>query len=73
MDDVRGGSTGFSSAGFTMNGVTPSYNTGLSGPTGAEGKSGPSVIAPIPENRCGVFRPASVNSPMSIALTRARL
>jgi outer membrane autotransporter protein len=55
MDDVRGGSTGFSSAGFTMNGATPSYSAGLGGPTGAEGKSGPSVMAPIPENRWGVF------------------
>jgi outer membrane autotransporter protein len=52
MDDVRAGSTGFSGAGFTINGTSPS---GLSGPTGAEGKAGPSVLAPIPENRWGVF------------------
>jgi outer membrane autotransporter protein len=55
MDDVRGGSTGFSSAGFTMNGVTPGYSAGLAGPTGTEGKGGQSVMAPIPENRWGVF------------------
>ena len=39
----------------TMNGSTPSFSGGLAGPTGAEGKSGPSVLAPIPENRWGVF------------------
>jgi outer membrane autotransporter protein len=55
MDDIRVGSTGFSSAGFTMNGITPSFSGGLGGPTGAEGKAGPSVLAPIPENRWGVF------------------
>ena len=55
MSNVRAGSTGFSSAGFTMNGVTPSYSSGLAGPTGAEGKTGPSVLAPVPENRWGVF------------------
>jgi outer membrane autotransporter protein len=55
MDDIRGGSTGFSAAGFTMNGITPSFSGGLAGPTGAEGKAGPSVLAPIPENRWGVF------------------
>jgi outer membrane autotransporter protein len=55
MDDVRTGSTGFSAAGFTMNGSTPNFGGGLSGPTGAEGKAGPSVLAPIPENRWGVF------------------
>jgi outer membrane autotransporter protein len=55
MDDVRAGSTGFSSAGFTMNGSSPNFSVGLAGPTGVEGKSGPSVLAPIPENRWGVF------------------
>jgi outer membrane autotransporter protein len=55
MDYIHAGSTGFSAAGFTMNGITPSYSSGLGGPTGAEGKTGPSVIAPIPENRWGVF------------------
>jgi outer membrane autotransporter protein len=55
LDDVRAGSTGFNSASFKMNGSTPSFSGGLAGPTGAEGKSGPSVLAPIPENRWGVF------------------
>jgi outer membrane autotransporter protein len=55
MNNVHAGSTGFSAAGFTINGVTPSYSSGLSGPTGAEGKTGPSVLAPVPENRWGVF------------------
>jgi uncharacterized protein with beta-barrel porin domain len=55
MDDIHTGSTGFSSAGFTMNGSTPSFSAGLSSPTRAEGKAGPSVLAPIPENRWGVF------------------
>jgi fibronectin-binding autotransporter adhesin len=55
MSNIRAGSTGFSSAGFTMNGVTPTYSSGLAGPTGAEGKTGPSVLAPVPENRWGVF------------------
>jgi outer membrane autotransporter protein len=55
MDDIRAGSTGFNAAGFTMNGITPSFSGGLGGPTGPEGKSGPSVVTPIPENRWGVF------------------
>jgi uncharacterized protein with beta-barrel porin domain len=55
MDDIRSGSTGFSSTGFTINGSTPSFSDSLSGPSGAEGKSGPSVSAPIPENRWGFF------------------
>jgi autotransporter-associated beta strand repeat len=55
LANVRGGSTGFSAAGFTINGSTPSFSSGLSGPTGTEGKAGPSVLAPVPENRWGVF------------------
>jgi uncharacterized protein with beta-barrel porin domain len=55
MDDIRSGSTGFSSAGFTINGSAPSFSDGLSGPTGSEGKTGPSVSTPIPENRLGFF------------------
>jgi autotransporter-associated beta strand protein/T5SS/PEP-CTERM-associated repeat protein len=55
MNNVRAGSTGFSSEGFTMNGVAPTYSSGLAGPTGTEGKTGPSVLAPVPENRWGVF------------------
>jgi autotransporter-associated beta strand protein len=54
MDNIHAGGTGFNSAGFSLNGA-PSYGGGLGGPTGPEGKSGPSVLAPIPENRWGVF------------------
>jgi uncharacterized protein with beta-barrel porin domain len=53
--DIRKGSSGFSSSGFTINGSAPSFSEGLSGPTGSEGKTGPSVVAPIPENRWGFF------------------
>jgi outer membrane autotransporter protein len=53
--DLRQGSHGFSSSGFTINGAAPSFSEGLSGPTGSEGKTGPSVLAPIPENRWGFF------------------
>ena len=53
--DLRQGSHGFSSSGFTINGTAPSFSEGLSGPTGSEGKTGPAVTAPIPENRWGFF------------------
>ena len=55
MEDIRTGSTGFSSAGFILNGITPSLGGGLAGVTGPEGKSGPPVMAPTPENRWGVW------------------
>ena len=55
LDELRAGSTGFNAKGFSMNGITPSFSGGLGGPTGVEGKAGPSVLAPIPENRWGVF------------------
>jgi outer membrane autotransporter protein len=55
LEDIRSGSRGFSSSGFTINGSSPSFSDSLSGPTGSEGKSGPSVLAPIPENRWGFF------------------
>jgi autotransporter-associated beta strand protein len=55
MTNIHAGSTGFSSSGFTLNGDAPTFGTGLAGETGAEGKSGPSVLAPIPENRWGFF------------------
>jgi len=55
MLNIHGGSTGFSSSGFTLNGEAPTFGNGLAGETGAEGKSGPSVLAPIPENRWGFF------------------
>ena len=55
MDDIRAGSRGFSPSGFAINGNTPNFSGGLAGPTGLEGKSGPSVMQPTPENRWGVF------------------
>src|SRR5206468_8151928 len=55
MDDIRAGSRGFSALNFTINGSTPNFSGGLARPTGASGKSGPSVMEPTPENRWGVF------------------
>jgi outer membrane autotransporter protein len=55
LDDIRAGSNGFSSAGFAINGSGPSFSEGFAGVSGPEGKSGPPVFAPIPENRWGVF------------------
>jgi autotransporter-associated beta strand protein len=55
MNNVRGGSTGFSAAGFSINTRGRDFNLGLAGPSGPEGKSGPSVMQPTPENRWGVF------------------
>ena len=55
MDDIRRGSTGFSSSGFAINGSGPSFSEGFAGVSGPEGKSGPPVFAPIPQNRWGVF------------------
>jgi len=55
MEDIRAGSTGFSAAGFTLNGSTPSVSGGLAGVSGPEGKSGPSVMTPTPENRWGFW------------------
>jgi outer membrane autotransporter protein len=55
MANIQAGSTGFSSSGFTLNGEATTFGNGLAGETGAEGKSGPSVLAPVPENRWGFF------------------
>jgi fibronectin-binding autotransporter adhesin len=55
MANIHAGSTGFSSSGFTLNGEVTPFGSGLAGETGAEGKSGPSVLAPVPENRWGFF------------------
>jgi outer membrane autotransporter protein len=55
MEDIRAGSSGFSATGFTINTGVPESSMGLAGPTGPEGKSGPSVMQPIPENRWGFF------------------
>jgi len=54
MEDIRAGSTGFSAAGFTLNGSAASSGS-FAGETGPEGKSGPSVMTPTPENRWGVW------------------
>jgi autotransporter-associated beta strand protein len=55
MDDIQAGSRGFSAAGFAINTRGRDFNMGLAGPTGPEGKSGPSVMQPTPQNRWGVF------------------
>jgi uncharacterized protein with beta-barrel porin domain len=55
LADIRLGSTGFSSAGFSINGGAGSLGQGFAGVTGPEGKSGPAVLAPTPDNRWGVF------------------
>jgi outer membrane autotransporter protein len=55
MDDIRAGSSGFSARGFSIDSRVPDFSQGLAGPTGPEGKSGPSVMQPTPENRWGVF------------------
>ena len=55
MEDIRAGGTGFSSSGFALNGSAPNFSGGFAGVTGPEGKSGPPVMAPTPENRWGVW------------------
>jgi outer membrane autotransporter protein len=55
MDDIRAGSSGFSARGFSINTGGHDLKPGLAGPSGPEGKSGPSVMQPTPENRWGVF------------------
>jgi outer membrane autotransporter protein len=55
MDDIRAGSSGFSSAGFAINGSGPPFQDGFAKGSGAEGKGGPAVFAPVPENRWGIF------------------
>ena len=55
MEDIRAGSTGFSAAGFNLNGGALSFDGGFAGVTGPEGKGGPPVMAPTPENRWGVW------------------
>ena len=54
MGNIHAGSTGFSSSGFGFNGDA-TIDSGLAGESGPDGKSGPSVLAPVPENRWGVF------------------
>jgi outer membrane autotransporter protein len=61
MEEIRArsrgsrGSSGFSARGFSIDSRVPDFSQGLAGPTGPEGKSGPSVMQPTPENRWGVF------------------
>jgi autotransporter-associated beta strand protein len=55
LANIRGGSTGFSSAGFSLNGGSAGIGEGFAGVSGPEGKSGPPVFAPTPDNRWGVF------------------
>ena len=55
MANIRAGITGFSSIGLTLNGGVASSGEGFAGVSGPEGKSGPSVLAPTPDNRWGVF------------------
>jgi autotransporter-associated beta strand protein len=55
LANIRGGSTGFSSSGFGISGAASNFGDGFAGVSGPEGKSGPSVLAPVPENRWGVF------------------
>jgi fibronectin-binding autotransporter adhesin len=55
LANVHAGSTGFSSAGFSITGSAASFGEGFAGPTGSEGKSAPPVFAPTPNNRWGVF------------------
>jgi outer membrane autotransporter protein len=55
LEDVRAGDNGFNSSGFSLNGGTSNFSAGLAGVTGPEGKSGPSVMTPTPENRWGVW------------------
>ena len=55
LANIHAGSTGFSSAGFSLNGGAASFGEGFAGVSGPEGKSGPAVFAPTPDNRWGVF------------------
>jgi hypothetical protein len=47
LANIRGGSTGFSSAEFSSGGAA-SIGEGFAGVSGPEGKSGPAVFAPTP-------------------------
>src|SRR5438874_5074254 len=55
MEAIRAGSSGFSATGFTINAGVGEFSMGLAGPTGPEGKSGPSMMQPTPQNRWGFF------------------
>jgi uncharacterized protein YhjY with autotransporter beta-barrel domain len=51
---IRTGS-GYSATGFTINSGVSEFSMGLAGPTGPEGKSGPPMMQPTPQNRWGFF------------------
>jgi autotransporter-associated beta strand protein len=55
LANVHAGSTGFSSAGLSINGGAASFGEGFAGVSGPEGKGGATVFAPTPDNRWGVF------------------
>jgi len=55
LANVQAGSTGFSSAGLSINGGAASFGEGFAGVSGPEGKGGAAVFAPTPDNRWGVF------------------
>ena len=52
---IRTVSSGSSATASTINPGVSEFSMGLAGPTGPEGKSGPSVMQPIPQNRWGFF------------------
>ena len=54
MTDIRAGCNGFS-GGFAINGGEPSFSEGFAKVSGPEGKSGPAVFAPDPQNCWGIF------------------
>jgi len=54
LEDIRASSSRFSATGFTIDSGVRESNMGFAGPTGPEGKSGPSVIQPTPP-RWGFF------------------
>ena len=54
MEDIRAGAAASARRVFRST-PAPDFSMGLAGPTGPEGKSGPSVMQPTPENRWGVF------------------
>ena len=56
LEDIRAGSSGFSSAGLAISGSEPSFQEGFAKESGPDAKSGPApVFAPVPENRWGIF------------------
>jgi len=56
LTNIRAGiAPGFSSSGFGITNGDVSLSAGFPGVSGTEGQNGPSVLAPIRENRWGVF------------------